>query len=170
MSKTGTALASFGRSLGTAGLIAGAAFMGVKMLGEAMMASENAERKREAARHAKQVAKLQTISTPEQFRLGSKMFGGGFTAKTRELAGARKLAGTEAERKAGWSKAAFDSYERFYEGFSTNVYADDARFWAADLAAQLGNTKEAERLFKIVADDRESNFRQQAAARLAKMR
>ena len=72
----------------------------------------------------------------------------------------------EAERMSGQPAAALASYLYFVSAYPTNAYADDARFRAAEILEQLGHVDEAREYLTVVAEDEESNFQKQAAAKL----
>lgn len=72
----------------------------------------------------------------------------------------------ETERKAGLLQEAIASYRLFAEHNPTNIYADDALFHSAEILQSLGQKQKAKELYRQVADNPKSDFRDSAAKRV----
>ncbi len=75
----------------------------------------------------------------------------------------------EAAHRTGRPGKALELYGAFADKYPTNVYADDALFFSAELLTGQGALTEARALFERVAADPESNLRKKAARRAAEL-
>lgn len=75
----------------------------------------------------------------------------------------------EAERAAGANGEALASYLAFIEKYPTNVYADDARFWAAEILLGQGKKAEAKVLYQRILASPKTRYRSSAESRLGEL-
>ncbi|MFC1609316.1 cyclic nucleotide-binding domain-containing protein [Myxococcota bacterium] len=75
----------------------------------------------------------------------------------------------QAARQVGDNELALKHYLEFAEKYRSNVYADDAQFWAAKVLASEGRLHEARDLFRLVADNPSSKLRHRARRRVEEL-
>lgn len=75
-----------------------------------------------------------------------------------------------AQRLTGAVADALATYLDFVAKYPTNVFADDARFWAAEMLLAQGNVAKARPLLQQVAADPKSNFRAAAEEKLTTLK